>query len=52
MRWSEKADAGLMADILGVEIATKLEPAEMSLAAYPTYGSFGDSGVEWIGDVP
>ncbi|MCQ0090928.1 restriction endonuclease subunit S [Roseovarius sp. M141] len=24
----------------------------MSLAAYPTYGSYKDSGVEWIGDVP
>lgn len=24
----------------------------MSLAAWPTYGSYKDSGVEWIGDVP
>ena len=24
----------------------------MSLAAYPTYDSYKDSGVEWIGDVP
>jgi hypothetical protein len=46
----QRAD-GLIADILGVEVADEAGAGGMNIAAYPTYDSYKDSGVEWIGEV-